>query len=333
MQSMLLAKATTFAELKGIQKILGFFMGTVLEGSSLNFMVVSVLTINQTDVAIIKNIWNLFGVLALGLSIIGFLFDLDQAIFMSHGNVTMHTFFMPFVKLACCLLFISNSGPIVSAVLNTNNWLVKEANGITMTGTGTTSSTYTYKDAAGNTVWSSDWETPYEGSYDGITMEVESSMPDTIESELCETIESMNFFECLFGCLVMLITWMLSFIPPLIMFYNGVVRKLEIILRVGFAPIAFADIYKLQDSTAMRWVKKLLALGLYGMGMILVLKIALLLQASYLSSAFSSADVGSDGLGGIIGFLSPLLFSIIILFAQLGACNTIKQAANEALGV
>lgn len=296
MQSMLLA-ATKFSELKGWRWLLGFVFDQVLTNNMGAAMIVDALKLGDKDLYMANQLWDVFGVLALGLAIIGFLFELDRALLMSQGNVTMHTFFMPFVKLALCIAFISSGKELVSHALGLNNWLI---------------------DAA-----------------DGISFDITDASNQT-ETAICDGIEHMQFMQAvLFVVPTMLFCWIASIIPGLVMYYNAIVRKLEIILRVGFSPVAFADIYKGMDSVAVQWLKKFIALGLYGMGMVVVIKIVADLQAIEIAQAFgtSSGSTGSNIAAFFTGWILPLIKVVVILFAELGACSMIKQASNEALGV
>lgn len=297
MQSMLLA-AGKFADLKGWRWLLGFVFDQVLGNNFAVDMVQDALKITDTDIGIANQLWDTFGVLALGLAIIGFLFELDRALLMSHGNVTMQTFFMPFVKFAACIAFISYGKELVSYALGLNNALIDTAAGL------------------------------LESDITG------SSIDGSVEAAICEGIEDTSFIQAaLFMVPTLLFCWLANLIPGIIMYYNAIVRKIEIVLRVGFSPVAFADVYKGFDSTAVQWLKKFIALGLYGMGMILVMQIAFGLQVTYIATAFSSSDPGTFAVKQITGFIVPLLQSVAVLFAELGACSMIKQASNEVLGV
>lgn len=300
MECMLLA-ATKFSELKGWRWVLGWIFDQIINHPLGQGMVEDMLYLKTSDLTIANGLWDLFGVLALGLAIMGFIFDLDRAMFMAQGNATMLTWFIPFVKFAGCILVLSNASLITGWILSLNNSLIKSAAALTI------------EDASGGV---------------------------SAEAAICGAIEEMTIIPAAFIVApTLLLVYILSIVPSLIMYYNAVVRKLELILRVGFTPVAMADVYKGADSMTVRWLKKFLALGIYGMGMIAVMKIALQLQVTTLATEFSKVlgedglyNIATEGPGVILGLVTPVLFAVVVLFAEIGACSMIKQAANEALG-
>lgn len=292
--------------LKGWRIIIGFLIYMVMNNNFGVEMVENALKIDTSSAAdslallIANNIWDTFGVLALGLAIIGFLFELDRALLMSHGNVTMQTFFFPFLKLAACIAFISYGKELVSYALGLNNWMI-------------------------------------DAAHDAITLEASAKEWGTATDQIEQAINDMNFFQAvLFVVPTLLFTWIASIIPGIIMYYNAVVRKIEILLRVGFSPVAFADIYKGWDSTAVQWLKKFIALGLYGMGMVVIMQVCMALEVGAITEAFAinpDDNLAEMALGQVMGFILPLLQVVAVMFAQIGACSMIKQVSNEVMGV
>lgn len=306
MSSLLLTGGVTqFSDLKGWKWLLGQLFSFVLNSDIGQDLVVQQLCIVEDDLSMSFRLWDMFGVFALGLAIIGFLFDIDRQIFMMQQNFTMKDFFFPFVKLAACMLFLQYGKPLVKTTLNLNNYLVNQAAAL---------------------------DFMYDAGADP------GSKISPAETAAAQAIDDMNLIlAALVVAPLLLMMFILQIVPMLVMYYNAVVRKLEIILRVGFSPIAMADVYKMADSTMWRWLKKLLALGLYGVGIVMIMKIGKALQVVYLAKTFGEISTASgmadNPMGAFLGLVTPVLFAVVILFAELGACSMIKQATNEVLGV
>ena len=320
-----------YGKLNGLKQIFADCASMVwgFIGSGFGFLP-ELLKFGDKDFEVASGLWQYIGVIAVGIAIIMFLVDLDKVVFMMQGNFSYMKLFEPFVKFVVAMVIISNGGTIISWIIGFNNWFIKTTETLSVTGTADAFSSADY-----------------------------SEMNPLVVSMAM----SMDIWTALISCLAMFVVFIIALVPTAVMAYNAVVRKLEFVLRVGFAPIAFADVYKGMDSTAIRYIKKLLALVLYGGGMILILKIGAgfcqeVLEAtigfmpsvvdgmipttsttSWIGQIFgtigTSLIVGS-GISTIIQVLCMvvgLLGAIVILFAELGACSMIKQACNEVLGV
>lgn len=129
--------------------------------------------------------------------------------------------------------------------------------------------------------------------------------------------DTSSFLEMLKGCLAIfsaltnLLLIPFNFIVVLILSVQCYSRKIEFLLRSLFLPMAIADIAgKGLESNGMRYMKKLLAVGFQGAGIIGLLYVASQLQVI--------SNAGTD---------------IIIMVALLGSISLVKTAINEMMGV
>lgn len=320
-----------YGKLNGLKQIFADCASMVwgFIGSGFGFLP-ELLKFGDKDFEVASGLWQYIGVIAVGIAIIMFLVDLDKVVFMMQGNFSYMKLFEPFVKFVVAMVIISNGGTIISWIIGFNNWFIKTTETLSVTGTA-----------------------------DAFTSSNYSEMNPLIVGYAM----GMDIWTALLSCVAMFAVFIIALVPTAVMAYNAIVRKFEFVLRVGFAPIAFADVYKGMDSTAIRYIKKLLALVLYGGGMILVLKIGAGFIQEILSSTIGwltkimdsgvipttdsswvgqifgtlgTALICGSGLSTIVQVLCMivgLLGAIIILFAELGACSMIKQACNEVLGV
>lgn len=107
--------------------------------------------------------------------------------------------------------------------------------------------------------------------------------------------------------------------------------KLELLFRLSVLPIAVADIYGGRHSNAIRYIKGFLALGLYGVALVALPRIALTL-ATAMTTEQLAALTGAGGDPDIVAGLSCLLMYLVAPFAAIAASNVAKQASKEALG-
>lgn len=174
-------------------------------------------------------------------------------------------------------------------------------------------------------------------------------------SGMKEFFENLGFFQALASMILFLIYWVVSLVITLIFIYNTFSRKIEMILRVGLTPVSLGDIYNGEGGNAVRYLKKLLALVLYGACFIAIVLIGGSMVMSTLKGVMSvfSVDVegagetlpgivafiaklgvtAGDGLSAVLGLIIGLLLTCCICLAEIGALGMAKQACNDVLGV
>ena len=97
------------------------------------------------------------------------------------------------------------------------------------------------------------------------------------------------------------------------------------ILRGGLMPVAIGDVYKGLDSNGVRYVKKFIALCLWGMAMIAVIKIGNGIWVSRIVEDFAD-------LSDIWKILGALLGSIVYPLAEAGMVSASKQVCTDVMG-
>lgn len=122
-----------------------------------------------------------------------------------------------------------------------------------------------------------------------------------------------------------LICWLIGVIVGLVFKYKAYAYKIEVIFRTGIAPIALGDVYSGENSTAVKFIKRFLALGLYAMAFVVVVNIGASMIGADFLEGLTSGDTWKI-LGGILN-------CFVVPFAELGALGVAKQACNEVLGV
>ena len=249
------------------------------------------LKFENNDLGITRSIWDNFKLFGVGMALIYFLIDLNKITVMQGTDVTMKSFYAPFAKFMLAYAFLAKGNEIISGILGFNNALIDWATSLTMNGNG--------------------------GNATGL-------------DDLWKAVGKIGFFDAIFMLILLVFIYIISLIVSLVMIYNSFTRKLEMLLRVGLTPISLGDFYNFENSTGFRYIKKLLALVIYGMCMIAIVKIGSLMQISFMTSKLASAT----GLFSELWQLIKVMATIVCVgLAEVGACGLAKQACNDALGV
>lgn len=299
----------TWDDLKGFKGVVGWMIKYVLDASGSSQSIEDALSFTATDLTIANSLWSYLAIVGVSLLIVYFLCDLNKILLQSQGNINGKILFAPIMKFGIGYYFLAHGGKIVGWIFDLNNAMISYVNTqIVMTSVGT-------------------W-----------------GVPDTTTQAIIEMVDNLGFYDACFLAAMLIIVLMLSYIPSLVMLYNAYARKLEMIIRVGITPVALGDIFKGTDGTAVKWLKQFLALSLYGVCMIMVIKIGSNLQISYLLTKFNNEALNDltnvilnvtvvGGLWRSLQFIRNLAGLLVIAIAEIGACSLLKQACKEVLGV
>lgn len=242
------------------------------------------LTFTQEDVNLVKSIWDYFAIVGIGMTLIYFLMEMNRKLALEGGDLNFKSFFSPFLKLMIAVAVLSQSANIVGWILDFNNAM--------LTGIDTSA----------------------------ITAAATDDLADTIDG-LIEKVNVLGFFAAIALLLPILICALCSLIVNVIWLWKGMIYKLEVLFRIGITPIACADIYSGANSTAIRYLKNFLALGIYAVSFVILPKLSASLSVSGIAN--------SDSFFGVVNSLVGL---IVAPFAAISCSSAVKTAAKEALG-
>lgn len=136
-------------------------------------------------------------------------------------------------------------------------------------------------------------------------------------------IEDLGVLEGIIFSFVILLTWLIAKICNLIWRYKGLTYKMELVLRTAIAPVALADIYSGQNSTAIKYLKGFLATAFYAAMVVLIPKVGMAVGLSMITDPPDS---------GIIDTIGHTFQLALIPIAELGIMGTLKSLSREALG-
>lgn len=201
----------------------------------------------------IDQIWDYVFIIGLGMTLIYFLLEVNQKLALEGRDLTMKSFFAPFLKLLIAVAVMASGAKIVSWLLTFNNTFVS------------------YVDS--NMVLSI--SSNDSGAYDAMR----------------DALLNMDIISKVIAVLPLLLCWGITLALRIVWIYKAIAYKLEVVWRVGITPIALADVYSGQQSHALRYLKNFLVLGIYAASMIIMPRIANTLVLNTVVTANNLFDI------------------------------------------
>ena len=246
------------------------------------------LRFQDSDLGVVNTVWKYVAPIGLCMCLVYFLIELNKILLLQGQDFTLNSLGAVLLKLGISWFFISRGAELVGYALDINNALVNLGADLSNTG-----------DTAGK-------------------------LQDAGESFLTY-LEDVGLLESI-GILVMLfIVWLVAVIASFALIFQAVSRKLEMLVRVALAPVALGDMYNGEQSNGFRYLKKILALGFWGLAIEMVVAIGGELSAEVIDSIFSGNVSGIN----VTEMASFLLFPL----AEAGIAATLKQVSCDLFGV
>lgn len=261
------------------------------------------LTSSGVGAAIASDMFDFFLVLAEALTIIYFLLELNKRFAFEASDITLKTFAAPFLKLCLAIGLMNNGKEIV-------NWTINFYNNSILAGLSTS---------------------------------VTEVTADSLGFGSTNPFDTLGLIIQIALLIPILIFFLVSLVLQFVYWYKTIGFKLEFYFRMGLTPIALADCYNDMSSSAIRWIKSLLGMGVYGSAFIILPQLCFDMvidqfggSGSELDTMISGGFVWDDMLGDIIGFIGNVIKLLAMLLlapiAALGSLSAIRQAIKEVLG-
>lgn len=245
-----------------------------------------------SEISLIGEMWNYFAIVGIAMTLIYFLLEMNRKFALEGGDLTIKSFFAPFLKLMIAVGILAQGDKIIILILGLNNGMANAANG-----------------------WFSG------GSFQE---KLNAKM-----AELTSVFGSWGILNLTAIITPLLLGFIISMVLKLVWWYKGLVYKLEVVFRIGLAPVALADVYSGQNSGAIRYLKGFLALGIYGAALVALPNLSMQLAVLSFDAASSEIDFGTAIWGTLAGFFQ---IAFVAPFAALSCANAVRTAAKEALG-
>ncbi len=265
----------------GFSKAVGWFYASASQDTGANGILRNVLKMTNTDIAVANTLWKLFELAGMFILIGWFLVELNKTSLQMITDSRIQQVAVPFLKLIAGLMLLQYGKDIVGGILGLGNAFVDD-----MLGNGS--------------LWG-------DTNAQGI-------------QPILEKLKDNSFFDNVGALLPALLYWVVSLFAQLLVVYQAITRKINIVLYTGLTPLALGDVYQLDQSNAVRYLKKLLANVLWGGVMVAVLKIG----TSIVAGNQLSTNIGDATIGVFYCLLVPL--------AEAGVIASSKQVIYDALG-
>lgn len=257
---------------------------------------VSFADIGDSAGTIITTMWGYIETLAIGLTVIFFLMEINRKWVFEGGDVTMKTIAAPFLKLIAAVAVISMSATIFEAIANGNDAFVNWADG---------------------------------AFTDVLTGELETGLgADQSIGQIVN--EKVGFLQKLILVLPILLSFLISIACNLVFLYKGFLYRIEFIARLMFAPIAMADVYSGQNSNAVRYVKGTLALVLYAVCLIVLPKVTMFIAIGGFQEMIQDMVTNTDV--DVLDVILNILKLCVAPIAAIGVTGAAKTLTREAVG-
>lgn len=249
----------------------------------------------QDNVDLISEMFKYFAFIGIAMTLVYFLMEMNRKFALEGGDLTIKSFFAPFLKLMIAIAVLSQGGKIIGAILSMNNAMAEAAGGV--------------------------WENGKQIKAGWFSFKTDNKLEE-VANFLSDEVNAMGILKLVSVIIPLLLGFVISLVLKLVWWFKGLVYRLEAMFRLGVAPVALADVYSGQNSNAIRYLKGFLALGLYGMALVALPILAMNLAV---------VDV-ADGASFWDGFANFCQLAFVAPFAALSCASAAKQIAKEALG-
>ena len=213
---------------KAVEWVLNLVTTVIAQACSLDAKYVTIQGGGDWDkmTSIVKEIYNYLAIAGIAFTLVYFLMEMNEKLALEGRDLTMKSFFAPFLKLMVAIAVISQSGKIVSSIIMFNDTFITKISNLAKAG--------------------------------------DTTQADLAEvmTKLMEMFGKLGFFILLVVLIILMLTAIIGLVLKLVWWYKGMMYKLELLFRLSVLPIAVADIYGGRHSNAIRYIKGFLALCL-----------------------------------------------------------------------
>lgn len=260
-------------------------------------------------------LWGYLMIIGLGFTLVYFLFEMNQKLALEGHDLNIKSIMAPILKLAIACILLMNGASIVGNILGFHNNFVDKASDYSVGNFRL--------DSAGTSV-GEETDTGNEGT--------ESMDEETAKEQIMTAINGFGVLQLVGLLPFVLIMAIIQMVLSIIWKYKALVYKLELLWKIGITPIALSDIYNGSHSNAIRWIKSLLAMALYGASFILIVKLGNSMVLGSYADVARDLSNGEVSISLVLTAVKNILSFVVIPFAELGVLSAIRQATKEALG-
>ena len=251
---------------------------------------------NRSSLTNIINImWGHISMLAIGLTVVFFLIEINRHWVFEGNDMTMKSIAAPLIKLLAAIVIIYMSGDIFDSIIDMNDAFV---------------------------TWA---DTGFQAE---LTKEITTGLDaDTSIGDIVNN--KVGFLEKVILVLPVLLAYLITIACNLVFIYKGFLFKVEFVARLMFAPIALADIYSWQNSNAIKYIKGTVALVLYAACLVILPKVTMFIAIDGFQAAVTAMTEGDID---VLVIILKILELCVAPIAAIGITGAAKSLTKEAVG-
>lgn len=258
--------------------------------------VFSALVLNDEEFHIAKTMYEFFVPLGIIMLILYLLLDVLNTTTSRIRDFDMKSFLMIFFKGGIGLIFLKYGFNIMGNLLSVSNTITQAVmNEKVITNSGATNAVF-----------------------------------DKLYGTMLAAVNKLSLMDLIGLVLSAVVLQLTQIIPEILILFQAISRKIEIIFRTGIAPISLPDIYNgISNSKAITYIKRFAVILMHGPIMLVIIKVAYWLQGNHVS-AILAAKLADQKAG--VPALSIVIEMGLYGFAAAGLIGSAKTALNDALG-
>lgn len=139
---------------KAVEWVLNLVTTVIAQACSLDAKYVTIQGGGDWDkmTSIVKEIYNYLAIAGIAFTLVYFLMEMNEKLALEGRDLTMKSFFAPFLKLMVAIAVISQSGKIVSSIIMFNDTFITKISNLAKAGDTTQAPCRSYDEADGD-VW------------------------------------------------------------------------------------------------------------------------------------------------------------------------------------
>lgn len=249
--------------------------------------------ITQEQMNLVQPIWQYFILFGVCLTIVYFVIELNKKWAFEGQSLSIKTVFIPFAKLTIAIILMANAAKLFGVLASFNNGFAEWSEGI--------ATSFVYGGDEGNEVGAS-------------------------------IMKNLDFWAKIIIIFPIIMAFSVTLICNLVWVYKALLYKVELIVRVAFAPIALADIYSGLNANAIKYIKGTLSLILYGGCLIMLPKLCIMIGLGDFMQIWNNLATGDVDAKGIFDIILAFVKIIVAPIAAIGLSSAAKNLLKEAVG-
>lgn len=216
-----------------LMELVEMIFGIVAEASSppaSDFKMAPIWSTTTAYGSFVQVMYDAVKMVGIGLTIVYFLLEINQKLALEGRDMTLKTFFAPFLKFMIAFAAIEQSGRIVGWIIGLGDQLLDTIEARVVVG--------------------------------------DAGIFDALENDVNAALATVGFFAAFLLAVVGLLALIVGWILKLVWWYKSLLYRVELLARVSYLPVAVSDVYHGSHSNCIRYIKGFLVHVIWGASMV-----------------------------------------------------------------